>query len=143
MLRSPLRPPLSSPLSSPLARRRGKATLGPELVTSTAVVYGGWTESGGVVTAPGTSGAADNVTFALSTPTVAGRFYQVLVPNNMPSNGFYLDFGSGTGSQVGALSAANQSVVLTCTAPGTIIRVGRWAGSVSGTMGPLSVREIL
>jgi len=102
---------------------------------------GGWTESGGVVTAPGTSGS-DNVTFPLLTPTIAGRRYEVTVPNNMPANGFYLDFGSGTGSQVGGLSASTQRVILTCTAPGSVIRVGRWAGAVSGQMGPISVKEI-
>jgi len=139
-LSSPLRLPLRLGLSA-LRHWRG-VVLGPELRTAVAVVTGGWTQSGGIVTAPGTTGT-DNITFALSGPTVAGRFYQVLVPNNMPANGFYLDFGSGTGSQVGALSSATQRIVLTCTAPGTVIRIGRWAGAASGTMGPLSVREIL
>lgn len=77
---------------------KGLLVPGPELRTATATVNGGWTESGGIVTAPGTTGTTDNVAFVLSSPTVAGRFYEVVVPNNMPANGFYLDFGTGTGS---------------------------------------------
>lgn len=127
-------------------KRRGAKGLlvagGPELRTAAATVNGGWPESGGIVTAPGTGGTTDNVTFALSSPTVAGRFYEVLIPNNMPGGSFYVDFGSGTGSQVGALGSSTQRIILTCTASGSVIRVGRWTGSPTGTIGPISVREI-
>lgn len=102
---------------------------------------GGWSENAGVVTAPGTNGQ-DNVTFPLVTPTVAGRRYLVTIPNTMPASGFYADFGSGTGSQVGNFSSNVQQTILTCTAPGSIIRIGRWAGSPSGSIGPISVKEI-
>lgn len=115
--------------------------LGPELRTATAVVLGSWTQSGGVVTAPGSAGV-DSASFTLSSPTVVGRFYEVLIPNNMPSDAFFVDFGSGTGSRVNSLSASTQRIILTCTAPGTVIRVGRWSGSPTGTIGPISVREL-
>lgn len=127
-------------------KRRGAKGLlvpgGPELRTAAATLNGLWTESGGIVTASGSAGPTDNVTFGLSSPTVAGRFYEVVAPNNMPASGFYLDFGTGTGSQVGALSALTERIILTCTAPGSIIRVGRWVGTPTGTIGPISVREL-
>jgi hypothetical protein len=116
-------------------------TIGADFITATIVDNGAWTHSGATVTAGGTSGATDSVSYTLSTPTIAGRYYVVTCPNTMPANGFYLDFGSGTGSQVGALSSTNSEVILTCTSAGTVLRVGRWSGSPSGTIGPITVKE--
>jgi hypothetical protein len=114
----------------------------PELRAAGAgTTTGGWTESGGIVTAPGTAVSGD-VTFPLTGATVVGRLYRISIPNTMSKNGFYANFGSGTGSQVGGLSSDFSSVILTCTAPGTVIRVGRWSGAVPGSIGPLSVKEI-
>ena len=115
--------------------------LGPELRTASATIVGSWTQISGVVTAAG-SATTDNVSFTLSANTVAGRFYEVTIPNTMPGGSFYVDFGSGTGSQIGALGASTQRLILTCTAPGSVIRIGRWTGSPSGTIGPISVREL-
>jgi hypothetical protein len=112
-----------------------------ELVTNTAVDAGGWTHSGRTVIASGSAGS-DSVSFTLAAPTAAGRRYLVSIPNNMPTSAFYADFGSGTGSQVGSLQSNITQVILTCTSPGTVIRIGRWSGSPTGTVGPISVKEI-
>jgi len=115
----------------------------PELRAAGAgTAMGGWTESGGIVTASGTASGAESANWALTGATVVGRRYRISIPNTIPANGFYADFGTGTGSQVGYLSSDFSSVILTCTAPGTVIRVGRWSGVVSGSIGPLSVKEI-
>jgi hypothetical protein len=113
--------------------------LGSELRTATAVVSGAWTQTNGVVSAAGTAGS---VSFTLSANTVAGRFYEVAIPNNVSGGSFYIDFGGSTGSQIGALGAATQRIILTCTAPGSVIRVGYWLGTPSGTIGPISVKEL-
>lgn len=115
----------------------------PELrdTSSAGTVTGSWTESGGVVTAPGSSGL-DNVTFPLTTPTVVGRHYEVLIPNTLPGGGFYVDFGSGSGSQVGNLGLSVQRIILTCTVSTSVVRVGRWSSTPTGTIGPISVKEI-
>jgi len=120
----------------------GKVKLGPDLNLGTATESGSWTESGGVVTAPGSSGS-DNVSFDLSEATEPNAHYLVDIPNTMPASGFYVDFGGGTGSQVGTLSSTTTSLILTCTSAGTVLRVGRWAGSPSGTIGPITVKKII
>jgi len=116
--------------------------LGPELLTGAATNVGSWTHSGLTVTAPG-SGGADRVEWTLASGTGTGRQFLVSCPNTMPSSGFFLDFGTGTGSQAGNLDSGTSSVIMTTTANGTILRVGRWSGSPTGTIGPLSVREII
>ena len=115
--------------------------IGPELVTTTAVENGGWTVSETTVTAPGTTGGTDNVVFTLSTPLEVGKVYEVATPNDMTANGFYVDTAGGS-AQFGGLGSSDAAVILVCTGATSSLRVGRWAGSPSGTIGPISIREI-
>jgi len=114
---------------------------GPELVTTTAVENGGWTVSGTTVTAPGTSGGTDNVVFTLSTPLEVGKVYEVAVPNDLPASGFFVDTAGGS-AQFGGLGSSDTTVVLQCTGATSSLRIGRWSGSPSGTIGPISVRQV-
>lgn len=111
------------------------------LMTTTAVANGGWTVSGLTVTATGTSGSTDNVVFTLAKPLVVGKTYAVGVPNTLPVGGFYLDTAGGS-AQFGGLGSTTSVVYVTCTASTSSLRIGRWVGSPSGTIGPISVFEV-
>jgi len=116
-------------------------TSGIELLTGTATENGSWTESGGVVTAPGSNGA-DNVEFDLTSSVTAGFYYLVKIPNNMPASAFYVDFGSAGGGLVDGLSSSHSTVIIRPTGTSSVLRVGRGGGSPSGTIGPISVQEL-
>lgn len=118
--------------------------LGPELNTGVVnTISGSWTQSGGIITAPGSNGA-DSVSFNLAATFPTQRRFLVLCPNTMPLLGFFLDFGPGTSaSQIGGLSSSTTSVIMTSQTDVSVIRAGRWAGTPTGTIGPLSVREIV
>ena len=111
------------------------------LITTTVVDNGGWTVSDFTVTATGTSGSTDNVVFTLSKALTVGATYAFNVPNTMPGGSFYVDTAGGS-AQVGALGSSTSVVYLKCTSATTSFRVGRWSGSPTGTIGPISAFEV-
>jgi hypothetical protein len=121
-------------------------TPGSNLATTLNSAPGSWTYNAGVVTASGTAGASDFVEINLSQTIAVGESCIVTVPNTMPTSGFYVNLLSAadttSSNQAGNLSASATQVIVTATAASTQLRVGRWAGSPSGTMGPFTVRKL-
>jgi len=131
--------------TAPVTRAASDVTavqgFGGELNTqSVSVINGSWTDSSGLVIASGSAGG-DSVIYNLSEPTVIGQTYRVFIPNTMPVDGFFVDFGSGTDTQIGALDFSNTFVDLTPSASSQIIRVGRWSGSPVGNIGPVFIQR--
>lgn len=114
--------------------------------TNTSVIdliTGSWTALDGVVTADGSVGT-QIVSFDLSEVYIPGVAYEVEIPNTMPAGSFFVDAGPGGGSQAGALGGGGVAVAtLTPTSANQVVRVGRWSGGPSGTMGPITVRPLL
>jgi len=79
--------------------------------------------------------------FTLSTPLEVGKVYEVAVPNDLPASGFFVDTVGGS-AQFGGLGSTDTTVILKCTGATSSLRIGRWSGSPSGTIGPISVRQV-
>ncbi|MBP9602631.1 MAG: hypothetical protein KBE53_00925 [Chromatiaceae bacterium] len=121
---------------------RGIPMLDNNILSSTWTQSGGWTVTDGIVTAEGSIGA-DYCQNTLLTPTAAGATYLANLTACTLSS-FYLDFGSGTGTQIGNITTFPTKVVMSGgPAPGTIFRIGRWSGAVYGTAGPFVLRKII
>ena len=115
----------------------------PDKLTTTNTPEGGWTYDTGTqtVTASGTAGT-DRVSITLDATLTADVWYEVAIPNTMPAGAFFVDFGSGA-TQVGGLASTDDNVIIKATAgTETQVRIGRWSGSPTGTVGPITFKEI-
>lgn len=132
---------VEQPVGLMLDKSKGLA-LGVEVNTGNVnTILGDWTQTGGVVTASGTI-TASAISFTLSTPTVIGNSYLITIPSNISGGTWYIDLGPSTSaSQIGTLSNPGK-VVLLANNVSSVIRVGRWAGSPTGTIGTISVKQI-